>query len=301
MKKTILISILFCATTLFAQEQNTELQKQQQEISVLKQKLNNQQSVINQYKSELSTLSVKTENQEKQIDSLKTETSQNVQNIKSIADDLGTKIQQTETTAKDSISKLDKDVSTNRLYWIIATLATLLLGGIIYWLLGKRIANSKTDLETQIKNTKTALEEESIKLDSKLVEVLESQLKLKQEEKSTAPTNSNNEIDHSLALKVADEIIRIQKNLQQMDANTKGLKQLSASVKRIQDNFASNGYELVEMLGKEYNEGMKVIANFIPSEDLETGKQIITRIIKPQVNFKGQMIQSAQIEVSVGE
>ncbi|STC98491.1 hypothetical protein [Elizabethkingia anophelis] len=301
MKKTILIPILFCATTLFAQEQNTELQKQQQEISVLKQKLNNQQSVINQQKTELVTLSVKTENQEKQIDSLKTQTNQNIQNIQSIADDLGTKIQQTETTAKDSISKLDKDVSTNRLYWIIATLVTLLLGGIIYWLLGKRIANSKTDVETQIKNTKTALEEESIKLDSKLVEVLESQLKLKQEQKLTVPTNSNNEIDHSLALKVADEIIRIQKNLQQMDANTKGLKQLSASVKRIQDNFASNGYELVEMLGKEYNEGMKVIANFIPSEDLETGKQIITRIIKPQVNFKGQMIQSAQIEVSVGE
>lgn len=301
MKKTLLIPILFCATTLFAQEQNTELQKQQQEISVLKQKLNNQQSVINQQKTELANLSVKTEKQEKQIDSLKTQTNQNVQNIQTIAEDLGTKIQQTETSAKDSISKLDKNVNQNRLYWIIATLATLLLGGIIYWLLGKRIANSKTDVETQIKNTKKSLEEESIKLDSKLVEVLESQLKLKQEEKQVVSSNSNNEIDHSLALKVADEIIRIQKNLQQMDSTTKGLKQLSASVKRIQDNFASNGYELVEMLGKEYNEGMKVIANFTPSEELETGKEIITRIIKPQVNFKGQMIQSAQIEVSVGE
>lgn len=301
MKKTILIPILLCATTVFAQEKNTELQKQQQEISVLKQKLNTQQSVINQQKTELDNLSVKTKNQEMQIDSLKTATSQNFQNIQKIANDLGTKIQQTETTAKDSISKLDKDVNQNKLYWIIATLATLLLGGVLYWFLGKRIANSKTDVETQIKNTKKTLEEESIKLDSKLVEVLESQLKLKQEEKQIPQTTATNEIDHSLALKVADEIIRIQKNLQQMDANTKGLKQLSASVKRIQDNFASNGYELVEMLGKEYNEGMKVIAYFIPSEDLETGKQIITRIIKPQVNFKGQMIQSAQIEVSVGE
>jgi len=301
MKKTLLISILFCATTLFAQEQNTELQKQGQEISVLKHRLNNQQSVINQQKKELINLSLKTENQKKNIDSLKRLTSQNVQTIQKIADDLGTKIQQTETTAKDGISKLDKDVNTNRLYWIIATLVTLLLGGVLYWLLGKRIQNSKTDVETQIKNTKKSLEEESIKLDNKLVEVLESQLKLNQEEKQMAQTSTNKEIDHSLALKVADEIIRIHKNLQQMDANTKGLKQLTASVKRIQDNFASNGYELVDMLGREYNEGMKVIANFIPSEDLETGKQIITRIIKPQVNFKGQMIQSAQIEVSVGE
>jgi len=302
MKKTILIPIVLCATTLFAQKQDSLLlQKQQQEITVLKQRLNNHQKEIAQQQSYLDSLSTQTVNQNKRIDSLKTATSQNVQNIQTIAEDLGTKIQQTETTAKDSISKLDKDVNQNRLYWIIATLATLLLGGIIYWLLGKRIANSKTDVETQIKNTKKSLEEESIKLDSKLVEVLESQLKLKQEEIQIAPTNSNHEIDHSLALKVADEIIRIQKNLQQMEANTKGLKQLSASVKRIQDNFASNGYELVEMLGKEYNEGMKVIANFIPNEDLETGKQIITRIIKPQVNFKGQMIQSAQIEVSVGE
>ncbi|MGV0927484.1 MULTISPECIES: hypothetical protein [unclassified Empedobacter] len=301
MKKTILIPILLCATTLFAQKQTTENQKQQQEISVLYQKVENQQRIINQQKTKLSNLSNKSRNQELLIDSLKSETSNNANNIKRISDDLGTKIQQTETITKEGISKLDKDVSTNRLYWIIATIGTLLLGGLLYWLLGKRISTSKTDVETQIKNTKKSLEEESIKLDSKLVEVLESQLKLKQEEKLTVPTNSNNEIDHSLALKVADEIIRIHKNLQQMDANTKGLKQLSASVKRIQDNFASNGYELVEMLGKEYNEGMKVIANFIPSEDLETGKQIITRIIKPQVNFKGQMIQSAQIEVSVGE
>ncbi|WP_407532150.1 hypothetical protein [Elizabethkingia miricola] len=301
MKKLILIPVFVNAIVLFAQKQNTEQQKQQQEIVSLTKKLNNQQIENNQQKNELAKLSAKAESQEKQIDSLKTETNQNVQNIQTIANDLETKIQQTETTAKDSISKLDKDVNTNRLYWIIATLATLLFGVVIYRLLGKRITNSKTDVETQIKNTKKSLEEESIKLDSKLVEMLDTQLKLKKEEKQIVPTSSNNEIDHSLALKVADEIVRIHKNLQQMDANTKGLKQLSASVKRIQDNFASNGYELVEMLGKEYNEGMKVIANFIPSEELDTGKQIITRIIKPQVNFKNEMIQSAQIEVSVGE
>ena len=301
MKKTILIPILLCATTIFAQEKNSDLQKQQQEIVLLNQKLNNQQVIISQQKNELTRLSTKTENQNKLIDSLKIETNKNVQNIQAIANDLGTKIQQTETTAKDSISKLDKDVNTNRLYWIIATLVTLLLGGVLYWLLGKRIATSKTDVETQIKNTKKSLEEESIKLDSKLIEVFDTQLKLKQEEKQIVSANANIEIDHSLALKVADEIVRIHKNLQQMDSNTKGLKQLSASVQRIQDNFASNGYELVEMLGKEYNEGMKVIANFIPNEDIETGKQIITRIIKPQVNYKEQMIQSAQIEVSIGE
>lgn len=299
MKKTILIPILLCATSLFSQEQNTELQKQQQELVSLNQKLNKQQAVISQQKTELEKLSAKTENQEKQIDSLKTQTNQNVENIKKIADDLGTKIQQTETTAKDSISKLDKDVNTNRLYWIIGTLATLLLGGLLYWLLGKRIATSKTDVETQIKNTKKSLEEESIKLDSKLVEVLESQLKLKQEEKQIISSNSNNEIDHSLALKVADEIVRMQKNISKMDDDTKGLKPLVKGIERIQANFASNGYEMVNLLNKDYDERMNIdVINFTEDENIEKGRKVITRIIKPQVNYNGILIQRAQVDVS---
>ncbi len=299
MKKTLLIPILFCATTLFAQEQNTELQKQQQEIFVLKQKLNNQQSVINQQKTELENLSSKTANQEKQIDSLKTETGQNVENIKSIADDLGTKIQETETSAKDSIAKLDQDVSKNRLYWIIATLATLLLGGVIYWLLGKRIANSKTDVETQIKNTKTALEEESIKLDSKLVEVLESQLKLKQEEK--APTKEADEKDHSLVLKVADEVTRILMNLEVMDKEIRGYKHLKKYSESILDNLKAYGYEIPVLMGQPYSQGLNMVATLEFDENIEQGKQVIKRIIKPQVNYNHKMIQAAKVIVAFNE
>lgn len=299
MKKRILIPILFCATTIFAQDKNPDLQKQQQEIVALNKKLNNQQVVISQQKTELAKLSVKTENQEKQIDSLKTETNQNVENIQKIANDLGTKIQQTETTAKDSISKLDKDVNTNRLYWIIATLATLLLGGVLYWLLGKRIATSKTDVETQIKNTKKSLEEESIKLDSKLIEVLDTQLKLKQEEKQIVSANSNIEIDHSLALKVADEIVRMQKNISKMDEETKGLKPLVKGIERIQANFASNGYETINLLNKDYDERMNIdVINFITDENLTEGRKIITSVVKPQVNYNGVLIQRAQVDVS---
>lgn len=299
MKKNLLIPILFSATTIFAQNQKKELQTRQQDITVLKQSINNQQSVIAKQKRELTNLSLKVGNQKNQIDSLKTVTETNANNINKIAEDLGSKIQQSESTSKDGIAKLDKNVNQSRLYWIIATLLTLLLGGILYWLLGKRIQTSKIDVETQIKNTKKSLEEEGVKLDNKLVEVLDTQLKLKQDGKA-APSAMQQpvEIDHSLALKVADEIIRIQKNIKQMDSSTKGLKQLSASVKRIQDNFAANGYELVEMLGKEYNEGMKATVNFIQDENIEVGKKIITRIVKPQVNYQNEMIQVAQIDVS---
>ncbi|WP_298954870.1 hypothetical protein [uncultured Nonlabens sp.] len=311
MRKTLLIIAFLGAANLFAQEQpNTELietiknlqtqiNQQQSDIQKLYSELNKEYRTYRIVKEDLNQTII--DNQVKVVDSLNTLISKSKQELSFINKQLNTKIQKADENANSKISELDSSLGKSRLYWIIATLATLLLGGLVYWLLGKRIQSSKTDVETQIKNTKTALEEESVKLDNKLVDVLETQLKLKQEETKVQPTTSNEKADHSLALKVADEVIRIQKNLSRMDDKTKGLKQLNSSVKRIQDNFTSNGYELVDMLGKEYNEGMKVTANFTPSEDLETGKQIISRIIKPQVNFKGEMIQAAQIEVSVGE
>ncbi len=313
MKKTLLIALFFGATNLFAQQQQDSILvkeiptikynvfQQRQEINALTKKLNNQNYTLGKQSKTIEELQNENNSLNTSIDSLSQLTQTNSQNIVTNSNELGTKIQETRQKTDTQIAQLDSSVEKNRLYWIIATLVTLLLGGLVYWLLGKRIKSSKTDVETQIRNTKTSLEEESVKLDNKLVEVLETQLKLKQEERNSQPAATKEKADHSLALKVADEIIRIHKNLSRMDQNTMGLNQLNASVKRIQDNFAANGYELVEMIGKEYNEGMKVTANFIPSENIEIGKEIITRIIKPQVNFKGEMIQAAQIEVSIGE
>lgn len=232
------------------------------------------------------------------IDSLNSELEASKAELENTKASLSSEIEASGQKVETQFTQLD---GKSNVYLLIAILASLVLVGLIYWLLGKRITSSKTDVETQIRKTKASLEEESVKLDNKLVEVLETQLKLQQEAPKTQETVSTGEVDHSLVLKVADEVIRIQKNLSQMDESTRGLKQLSRSVKSIMDNLAANGYELVDMLGKEYNEGMKVSANFVPSEDLETGKQVITRIIKPQVNFNGSMIQAAQIEVSVGE
>lgn len=307
MKKTLLITLFLGATSLFAQQQDSTLV---QSVENLKTKVNQQKNDIQKLYSELNkeyrTYRIVKEDlnkkiidkQEEVIDSLNSLIDKSNQKLTAINNQLDSKIQATRQKADTQIAQLDSNVEKNRLYWIIATLVILILGGLIYWLLGKRIKSSKTDVETQIRNTKASLEEESVKLDNKLVEVLETQLKLKQEETKTQPVTSNQKADHSLALKVADEVIRIQKNLSRMDEKTRGLKQLSRSVKSIMDNLASNGYELVDMLDKEYNEGMKATVNFVQDEDFEEGKRIITRIIKPQVNYKGTMIQTAQIEVT---
>ncbi len=222
-------------------------------------------------------------------------------NIDSISRSLNNKLEENKSNSIEQISSIDKSLSKNTLYWIIAVLTIALLSLLLFSLLRKQLTKNNSDLTYNIQQTKKALEEEGVKLDSKLVDLLATQMQLMKEERKTVTSSKPEEVNHELALKVADEIIRIQKNLGSMDAETKGLKQLIASVKRIQDNFEANGYELIDMLNRPYDQGMKISANFRPDETLSKDEQIITRIIKPQVNFKGVMIQAAQVEVSIGE
>lgn len=169
---------------------------------------------------------------------------------------------------------------------------------VVAYKLGKRI-NSRTATIADVRKAQEALQaaqtkmrEESIKLDDKLLELFDRQIA------NDTKKEGNDKPDHSLALKVADEIVRIELNMSRMDSSIKGYKQLAKAVERIKDNFKANGYEIVDMLGKPYNEGMKVIANFVVDDNLEDGRQIITGITKPQINYNGQMIQAAQITVS---
>ena len=195
----------------------------------------------------------------------------------------------------------NQSVLRNRSLWgsLIIILIFFLSGGIFLYLF-KRIKSDASSIDEvrkaqdALQNAQTKMQEESIKLDNKLLEIAEQQMK-----KTAAIDNqATTTVDHSLALKVGDEIVRIELNLSRMDSSIKGYKQLAKAVQRIKDNFQANGYEIIDMLGKPYNEGMKVIANFVSDETLEQGKQVITGIIKPQINYNGKMIQSAQITVS---
>ena len=296
MKKKITLSILlFSSLSTFAQVTKEDLEK---EIKPLREKVIILQSEKSKLKSEIGTLNSKLSTANKNIETLQNETQKNSNAISQTANELGIKIQQTENTTKNSISILDKDVNTNRLYWIIGTLITLLLGGIVYWLLGKRIASSQTDVESQIRSTKKTLEEESLKLDAQLLDIINSQLKIK--EREPVKTESG-EKDHSLVLKVADEVTRILMNLEVMDKEIKGYKHLKKYSESILDNLKAYGYEIPQLIGMNYNSGMNMVATLEFDESIESGKQIIKRIIKPQVNFDGKVIQTAKVTVAFNE
>lgn len=184
----------------------------------------------------------------------------------------------------------------------IAACLLLIIIGIAVYFLRKRISVGSSAIDDvksaqdKLQEAQIKLQEESIRLDDKLIEVLNKQLP-----SISVPSSSNGVPDHSLALKVADEIVRIETNLSRMDASIKGYKQLTKAVERIKDNFKANGYEIVDMIGKPYTAGMKAAVTFVTDENLSAGQQIITKVIKPQIDYQQQMIQAAQIEVSQPE
>ena len=183
---------------------------------------------------------------------------------------------------------------------IIIFIIVLLLIAIAY-IFYKRIKKGTSTIDDvrkaqeALKAAQSKMQEDSVKLDNQMLTLIQQQI-------AVIPSQSdNNKIDHSLALKVADEIVRIELNLSRMDSSVKGYKQLSKAVERIKNNFLANGYEIVDMLGKQYIPGIKAAVTFVSDENLEEGKQIITKIIKPQINYHQQMIQAAEIEVSQSE
>ena len=62
--------------------------------------------------------------------------------------------------------------------------------------------------------------------------------------------------------------------------------------------LASQGYEIVDVLGQPYHEGMKAQAQFVTDTSLPVGTAVITGVRKPQVNKDGRMVQAAEVTVT---
>ena len=121
---------------------------------------------------------------------------------------------------------------------------------------------------------------------------------LAKENESVPSSDADISEQHEIVKIVADRLSFMKVTMSKMDPNIKGFKQLNKSIIQITNNLQATGYEIIDYLGEDYKEGMKVVATFITDENLDAGKRIITGVIKPQINYKGTMIQSAQITVS---
>lgn len=171
---------------------------------------------------------------------------------------------------------------------------------VVAYKLGKRI-NSGTATIADVRKAQEALQaaqikmqDESVKLDNQLLAIVQKQL----DAYVPSANKTTGKPDHSLVVKLADEIARIETNLSKMDKSVRGYKQLVQAKDRMINNVCANGYEIISLLGQEYNDGMQFQTRFVPDESLPEGKRIITGMIKMQVNYNGKMIQPAEIVVS---
>lgn len=305
MKKIFTILLLIICV---CQATNAKPSSDNDKIKSLDEKCVNLQNQQSRIANDLCRLKDKQKDSDRRIQSLKSENNAHsaaIDSLRNVCKQLAVSQSTDRKKVNGMIDKTNSNVQANQetlqsrtlLVCIIAILMLVVIVGVTYRL-ARRIKSGNISIDEvrkaqdALQAAQTKMQEELIKLDDKLLELFDRQI-------ANVPKNADHgEPDHSLALKVADEIVRIELNMSRMDSSIKGYKQLSKAVERIKDNFKANGYEFVEMLGKPYNEGMKVIANFVVDEDLEEGKQIITGITKPQINYNGQMIQAAQITVS---
>lgn len=256
--------------------------------SLTHQKMQNE---ISSNKNEIIKLQKKLEATNLKIDSLE-------EKIR----DLKKEVQTTQTNTKNKIEATNSSIlSLNSSIKNKSILGCIVLGFVsiillcIILKLRKKLSLTAASIEEtknaqkDLHDSQQQLENGTVALDSKVADILNTHLS-----SSLQATQQ----DHSLALKVADEIVRIETNLYRMDPATRGYKQLTRSVQRMKDCFMTKGYEISDLLGKPYNEGMKVVANFIIDDTLKEGEAIITGVTKPQIIYNGKMIQAAQITVS---
>lgn len=199
------------------------------------------------------------------------------------------------TDAEAAVQETGTRQHKSVVWGIVIAVAICLLLVAAYFILRKRIEKKGDDIEL--------LRARADDINRQMVERMDKELAELQKIASatSVPTTtggSSAEPDHSLVKALADRITFMEMTLYRMDSSVKGHKQLTKSIKNMKDNLLANGYELVDMLGKEYVEGMKVSPSFNDEDSIESGKRIITGITKPQINYKGQMIQTAQITVS---
>lgn len=313
MKKITIAALLIISQSAFAQVTSEELKK---EITPLIKKIEVLETKATKQGKEIEGLNLKLSTANKQIVSLENKTAANEVAISQTKTDLTNEITQSGVASDGKITTVSKDLSKNSLYGIIGVLLAILLSGVLFFFWKKRqetdkselinkLDNSKKEINKEIESTKsslTTIEEKLFEEYNKQVAGIEQLfLSISELNKGKSPA-SITEQDHSLALKVADEVTRINAFANTLDPSKQEAIALKGSVKRIIDNFKVNNYEIVDLLGQKYDDRLKII---VLGESIESslspGEEKITKIIKPLVKFNGEQIQAAQVEISIGQ
>ena len=231
-KITIGILCLFLVNSTFAQSESKELSSLKKEVSGL-------QTSQNRIKNDVVVLTNKNRKAESRISTLEAannELKSKLDSLQVAYDDLASNQKADKTELSESINQTNDKVQatekilSSRTIWGIGGIVLLLLAlAATVWAFMKKFKSGTTSIDDvrkaqssleqaqeNIRKAQEKMQEETIQLDNKLIEVLSNQ------PVPTPTTTDDGEIDHSLTLKVADEIVKIEMNLSRMDESIKG-------------------------------------------------------------------------------
>ena len=231
------------------------------------------------------------------LDSLLEMQRKHSEDLNMLANKVGADLSETNKNLQNSTNNLSDSINHRTWMAVCGILIALALLGAVYFILRKKILSGSSSIDKirsaqeSLETAQKAMQEESIKLDNKLVELLEKQLNQSPEPKQ----------DHSFVLDIANEIARIEQNLAFMDTKVKGVSNLKNRASAINDRLKSKGYEIPKLVGEKYTDGNNMKPTMELDEDLPVGTQIIRRVLKPMVLYKGEMIQAAEVVVAYNE
>lgn len=325
--KGILLALLLCAGFTVTAAENNAVEKtliqQQSQLNQLKKQLRASRGDVGRLNSELkqqqqqhnqriqqlnAALLAQSEQQNNQI------TAQNnrISEVNKKLDDLLQLQQNAQQQTQSSLNSLTQGqqsviqtLDKRSLVVILLALAIGLLALLGCLRFSRRIARQQTSVSADLHNALNrvnAAEEQMVSADRQLADSLAELLNRLatvpaiSQEAAEAPSSA----EPTLAIKVADEIFRMRKRLAALPAETKGLTPLRKSLERLEAELNEQGYELIDYTGMDFDEGMSLNARVIPADDLGSGQRVITKVIKPQINYRGLLNRPADVEVSVG-
>jgi len=231
MKTIISVVILtFFSFCTLGQITKDELDK---EIKPLNQKILSLQNENTRIKKNSEEINRKLTTNNNLITKLENKNQELALNLEDSKKELLSKIVEIESKSESRITNVSQSLSIKTLWGIIAFLAAIILSAFLFWLFDKRQKLEKIEFANQLNKTKNIIEDNLEKEFEKQGHVIEAQIRLIEHQMSNIgnATSIQNQ-DHSLALKVADELTLIERTISLMDSGTKGLKQLSRSLEK---------------------------------------------------------------------
>jgi len=229
--------------------------------------------------------------------------------------ELSREIEYTDQGLEDRLQETDaglkqlEAVMEERTLYAAGVLALALLLGItgLAGAIGARRGRRKMQkmMEDTSREIRSEFQEQQALQDSKLAELLESLSLIMpepgQEQEKEQGDSRSQEKDHSLALSLADELYKLVKRSRKLPAEDETTRDIKASLSRSYKALKEKGYEIVDLEGRQYKEAMEARVEFVLTHELLPGEQVVSRVFKPLVKYRGNTIQEAEIEVLAGE